>query len=71
MLSTVNHITNISKTCESENSYRTRLPQRVTDSFHVLQSLIFMMLSQMGETHTKGIPVKLIMLFDFDISFIY
>ena len=35
---------------------------------HVLQSLIFMMLGHIGETHNDGIPVKFIVLFDFDIS---
>ena len=34
--------------------------QPSTDSCHVLQSLIFMMLGHMGETHTNGIPVQLI-----------
>ena len=34
MISNVNHITNISITC-----YRTRIPQRVADCFHVLQWL--------------------------------
>ena len=34
--------------------------QPSTDSCHVLQSLIFMMLGHMGETHTDGIPVQLI-----------
>ena len=36
----------------------------MADSCHVLQSLIFMMLGHMGETHTDGIQV----VFDFDIS---
>ena len=40
----------------------------MADSCHVLQSLIFMMLGHMGETHTDGIPVQFIILFDFDIS---
>ena len=38
------------------------------DSCHVLQSLIFIMLSHMEETQTDGIPVQIIILFDFDIS---
>ena len=41
--------------------------QPSTDSCHVLQSLIFMMLGNMGETHNDGIPVKFI-IFDYDIS---
>ena len=68
MICIVIHIINILITWERGNSYRTWLPQRVADSCHVLQSLIFMILSHMGETHTDGIPVKFIKLFDFDIN---
>ena len=42
--------------------------QRVAGSFHVLQSLIFMILGHMGETHTDRMIVQFILLFDFDIS---
>ena len=62
----MNQITKISITCDRGNSYRARLPQRVVDSCHVLQSLLFMILGHMGETHTDGIPVKFIILFDFN-----
>ena len=41
----------------------------MADSCHVLQSLIFMMLGHIGETHTDGIPVQLIILFDFNITY--
>ena len=68
VISTVNQIKNFPITCERGNSYRTRLPQRVADSCHVFQSLIFIMLGHMGETHRDGIPVQFIILFDFDIS---
>ena len=68
MISTVNHITNILMKCERGNSYRTRLPQPVADSCHVLQSFIFMISGHVREIHTDRIPVKLIILFDFDIS---
>ena len=47
----MNQITNISIINERGKSYRTRLPQRVADSCHVLQSLIVMMLGQVEETH--------------------
>ena len=60
MISTVNQITNFPITCERGNSNQIRLPQRVADSCHVLQSLIFMMLGHMGKTHTDGLPVQLI-----------
>ena len=53
-ISTVNHITNIPITCERGNSYGARLTQWVADSCHVLESLIFMMLGHMRETHTNG-----------------
>ena len=68
MISTVNQITNFPITCERGNSNRIRLPQRVADSCHVLQSLIFMMLGHMGEAHRDGLPVQFMILFDFDIS---
>ena len=68
MISTVNQITNFPITCERGNSNRIRLPQRVVDSCHVLQSLIFMMLGHMGEAHRDGLPVQFMILFDFDIS---
>ena len=55
-------------TCERGNSNRIRLPQRVADSCHVLQSLIFMMLGHMGEAHRDGLPVQFMILYDFDIS---
>ena len=42
--------------------------QPSTDSCHVLQSLIFMMLGHMGEAHRDGLPVQFMILFDFDIS---
>ena len=32
---------------------------------HVLNSLIFMIIGHMGETHTDGIPVQFIILIDF------
>ena len=54
--SSVNQITNFPITCERGNSNRIRIPQRVADSCHVLQSLIFMMLGHMGETHRDRIP---------------
>ena len=50
------------------NSYRTRLPRRVADSCHMLQSLIIMMLGHVGETHRDGIPVQLMILFNFVIE---
>ena len=41
----------------------------MADSCHVLQSLIFMMLSHMGETHTDGIPASAVhYIVRFDIS---
>ena len=67
----MNQITNFLITCKRGNSYRTQLPQRVADSCHMLQSLIFKMLGHMGETHRDGIPVQFMILFDlfdFDIS---
>ena len=57
MIYTVNQIRNFPITCERGNSNRIQLPQRVADSCHVLQSLIFMILGHMGETHTDGIAV--------------
>ena len=68
MICIVIHMINILITWKRGIGYRTRLPQRVADSRHKLQSLIFMILSHMGETHTDGIPVKFIKLFDFDIN---
>ena len=65
MISTVNHITNTSVETAIEDDYRSEWPIVVTC---YLQSLIFIMLGHMGETHTDGIPVKFIRLFDFDIS---
>ena len=55
--------------CELGNNYRIRLPYRMANSCHGLQSLIFMMLhvGHMEETHTDGIPVQFIIFFDFDI----
>ena len=52
MINTVKKITNFSVKCERGNSYRTRLPQRLANSCHILQSLIFMMIGHMGDTHT-------------------
>ena len=71
MISTVNQITNFPITCERGNSNRIRLPQRVADSCHVLQSLIFMMLGHMGEAHRDGLPVQFMILFDFDVTILY
>ena len=59
MITTVNQITNFPITCERGNSSQIRLPQKVADSYHVLQSLIFMMLGHMGEAHRDGLPVQL------------
>ena len=53
MISTPNQITNFPFKCERGNSYRTRLPQRVADSCHVIQQLIFMTLGQLREKHTQ------------------
>ena len=47
---------------EIEHDYRYEWPKVVTS-----QSLIFIMLGHLGETHRDGIPVKFIILFDFDI----
>ena len=63
MISILNQITNF-----RGNSYRARLPQRVANSCHVIQSLIFMTLGYMGDTHTNGIPVQFMIFFDFVIS---
>ena len=40
----------------------------MANSCHVLQSLIFMMLNQMGETDTDHEQVPFMILFDYDIS---
>ena len=68
MVTTVNQITNFSIPCQRGNNQQIRLPLRVADSCHVLQSLIFMMLGHMGETHTYGITVEFIIMLDLDIS---
>ena len=39
-------------------------------SCHVLQSLIFIMLDDIGKTHTDGIPMQFMIVFDFDISLV-
>ena len=41
---------------------------RVADCCHVLQSLIFILLDDMGEIQTDGMPVQFIILFGLDIS---
>ena len=38
----------------------------VANNCHLLESLMFMMLGHMRETHTDGITVQFIILFDFD-----
>ena len=45
----------------------------MADSCHVLQSfkVIFMILGHMGEKHTEGIPVQLIILFDVTCTILY
>ena len=43
----------------------------MADSCHVLQSLIFIMLGHMGETHADRIPVHFLILFDFDVTILY